>query len=157
MYSFGTVVTVSPWHLGQAACVDMCPRRPLSMTCPWPERADMGVPMAACMAVTMGKLSPVPRDEQIALWREHMTSSMTVAVLGVSRGDAVGSFCTHCGLPRHRVRTRIGLLHASGSDACSNPARLRWACRRRPRGVQNRPHVRRPNVKVLLSGWPTQK
>ena len=46
----------------------------VELTCPWPERADMGVPMAACMAVTMGKLSPVPRDEQIALWREHMTS-----------------------------------------------------------------------------------
>ena len=60
-------------------------RRPSSMTCPWPERADMGVPMAACMAVTMGKLSPVPSDEQIALRRELLASSMTVAPFGVSR------------------------------------------------------------------------
>jgi len=96
----------------------------------------MDVPMAVCTDVMMDELSTVPRDEQIALWREHMTSSMTVAVLGVSRGDAVGSFCTHYGLPRHRVRTRIGLLHASGSDACSNPARLRVAMGMPPTAVR---------------------
>ena len=58
----------------------MCSRPYVELTCPWPERADMGVPMAVCMAVMMGKLSPVPSDEQIALWREYLTSSMTVAV-----------------------------------------------------------------------------
>ena len=41
-------------------------------------------------------------------------------------------FCGSCERPRHRMRTPIGLLHASGPDACSNPARLRWPCRRRP-------------------------
>ena len=79
MYSFGTVVTVSPWHLGQAAWSSAWSRSYVELTCPWPERADMGVPMAACMAVTMGKLSPVPSDEQIALRRELLASSMTVA------------------------------------------------------------------------------
>jgi hypothetical protein len=40
----------------------------------------MDVPMAVCTAVAMGELNPMPSDEQIALWREHLTSSMTVAV-----------------------------------------------------------------------------
>ena len=85
MYSFGMVVTVSPWHLGQAACVDMCSRPYVELTCPWPERADMGVPMAVCMAVMMGKLSPVPSDEQIALRSENLASSCHTTRVGVSR------------------------------------------------------------------------
>ena len=32
------------------------------------------------MDFVMGELNPMPSDEQIALWREHLTSSMTVAV-----------------------------------------------------------------------------
>ena len=85
MYSFGTVVTVSPWHLGQAAWSRAWSRGYVELTCPWPERADMGVPMAVCMAATMGKLSPVPSDEQIALRSENLASSCHTTRVGVSR------------------------------------------------------------------------
>ena len=44
----------------------------------------MDVPTAVCMAVMIGNFTPMPSDEQIALWREHLTSALTVAVLGVS-------------------------------------------------------------------------
>ena len=58
----------------------------------WLERGDIDVPMAVCTAVVMGELNYelrtiinhliyMPSDEQIAMWREHLTSSMTVAVL----------------------------------------------------------------------------
>ena len=40
----------------------------------------MDVPMAVCMAVVMGELNPISSDEQIAPWRENLTSSMRVAV-----------------------------------------------------------------------------
>ena len=70
MYSSGMVVTLSPWHHGQAACLRTWSKAYVELTCPWPERADIGVPMAACMTAAMGNLSPVPTDEQIALRRE---------------------------------------------------------------------------------------
>ena len=85
MYSSGMVVTLTPWHHGPAASLRIRSKAYVELTCPlWPERADMDVPMVVCMAVMMGKLGPVPSDEQIALWREHLTSALTVAVLGVS-------------------------------------------------------------------------
>ena len=111
----------------------------------------MDVPMAVCTAIVVGKLNPMPSDEQIALWREHLTSYMTVAVLASLEVIIFEAFCSCCGRLRRRMRKRNGLLHASGADACSNPARLRWPCRRRPGELQNRPHVRRKKVKVLLS------
>ena len=111
----------------------------------------MDMPMAVWVAIMMGKLSPVPSDEQIALWREHLTSSMTDAVSACLEVITFGAFCRPCGRLRYRMRKRDILLHASGADACSNPARLRWPCRRRPGELQNRPHVRRTNVKVLLN------
>ena len=92
MYSSAMVVTLTPWHHGQAASLRTWSKAYVELTCPWPERADMDVPTAVCMAVMIGKLIPMPYDEQIALWREHLTSSMTVAVLDVSRGDCVGAF-----------------------------------------------------------------
>ena len=85
MYSFGIVVTVPSWHLGQAACAWHVAWRPSSMTCPWPERADMGVPMAVCMTVMMGKLGPVPSDEQVALQSESLASPCHTTRVGVSR------------------------------------------------------------------------
>ena len=71
MYSFGTVVTVSPWHLGQAACAWMCSRRCVELTCPCPERADMDVPMAVCTAVMIAKLrlSVTARSAVRGEWR----------------------------------------------------------------------------------------
>ena len=57
----------------------------VELTCPWPERADMGVPMAVCMAAMMGKLSTVPSDEQIALQSENLASSCHTTRVGVSR------------------------------------------------------------------------
>ena len=74
------VVTLTPWHHGQAASLRTWSKAYVELTCPWPERADMDVPMVVCMAVMMGKLTPMPSDEQIALWREHLTSSMIVGV-----------------------------------------------------------------------------
>ena len=150
MYSSGMVVTFTPWYHGQAASLRTWSKAYVELTFSWLERGDMDVPMAVCTAVVMEKLDCMPSDEQIALWRENLTSSMTGAVLGVSRGDGVGAFCRPCGRLRHRVRRRDTLLHASGADACSNPARLRWPCRRRPQRRQNRPHVRQTKVKVLL-------
>ena len=151
MYSSGMVVTLTPWHHGPAASLRIRSKAYVELTCPWPERADMDVPMVVCMAVMMGKLGPVPSDEQIALWREHLTSSMTDAVSACLEVITFGAFWSCCGRLRHRMRKRDILLHASGADACSNPARLRWPCRRRPGELQNRPHVRRKKVKVLLS------
>ena len=80
MYSSGMVVTLTPWHHGPAASLRTWSKAYVELTCPWPERADMDMPMAVCVAVMMGKLGPVPSDEQIALCREHLTSSMTDAV-----------------------------------------------------------------------------
>ena len=57
----------------------------MELTCPWPERADMDVPMAVRMAVMMGKLGPVPSDEQIALQSENLASSCHTTRVGVSR------------------------------------------------------------------------
>ena len=68
-YSSGMVVTLTPWHHGPAASLRIRSKAYVELTCPWPERADMDVPMVVCMAVMMGKLGPVPSDEQIALWR----------------------------------------------------------------------------------------
>ena len=84
------VVTLTPWHHGPAASLRTWLKAYVELTLPWPERGDMDVPMAVCTAVVVGKLSPMPSDEQIALWREHLTSALTVAVLGVSRGDGFG-------------------------------------------------------------------
>ena len=56
----------------------------VELTCPWPERADMGVPIAVCMAVMMGKLGPVPSDEQIALQSESLASPCQTTRVGVS-------------------------------------------------------------------------
>ena len=69
MYSSGMVVTLTPWHHGPAASLRIRSKAYVELTCPWPERADMDVPMVVCMAVMMVKLGPVPSDEQIALWR----------------------------------------------------------------------------------------
>ena len=80
MYSSGMVVTLTPWHHGPAASLRTWSKAYVELTCSWPERADMDMPMAVCITVMMGKLGPVPSDEQIALWREHLTSSMTDAV-----------------------------------------------------------------------------
>ena len=57
----------------------------VELACPWPERDDVDVPMAACMAVTMHKLSPMPSDEQIALRSENLASSCHTTRVGVSR------------------------------------------------------------------------
>ena len=150
MYSSGMVVTLTPWHHGPAASLRIRSKAYVELTCSWPERADMDVPMVVCMAVMMGKLGPVPSDEQIALWRENLTSALTVAVLGVSRGEPVGAFCSCCGRLRHRVRKRDILLHASGADACTPRLRSRCPCRRRPQVLQNRPTTSCANVNVLL-------
>ena len=151
MYSSGMVVTLTPWHHGPAASLRIRSKAYVELTCSWPERADMDVPMVVCMAVMMGKLGPVPSDEQIALWRENLTSALTVAVLGVSRGDCVGAFCSCCGRLRRRLAKPIGFVHASGPDACTNRLRLRWPCRRRPQMLQNTPTTSCANVNVLLS------
>ena len=145
------VVTLTPWHHGPAASLRIRSKAYVELTCPWPERDNMDVTMAVCTAVMMDELNPMPSDEQIALWREHLTSSMTVGVSACLKVMLVGAFCSCCGRLRRRMRKRDELLHASGADACSNPARLRRPWRRRPQWRQNRPHVRRPNVKVLLS------
>jgi hypothetical protein len=151
MYSSGMVVTLTPWHHGPAASLRIRSKAYVELTCPWPERADMDVPMVVCMAVMVGKLGPVPSDEQIALWNENLASSCHTTRVGVSRARVFQRFCTSCGRLRRRMRKRIRLLHASRADACSNPARLRWPCRRRPGEVQNRPTTSCANVKVLLS------
>ena len=85
MYSSGMVVTLTLWHHGQAASLRTWSKAYVELTCPWPERADMDVPMAVCMAVTMGKLSPVPSDEQIALRSENLASSCHTTRVGISR------------------------------------------------------------------------
>jgi hypothetical protein len=85
MYLFGMVVTVPPWHLGQAACAWHVSRAYVELTCPWPEQADMDVAMAACMAVTIGELSPVPSDEPIALQSDNLASSCHTTRVGVSQ------------------------------------------------------------------------
>jgi len=100
----------------------------VELTCPWPERVDMDVLMAVCTAVVMGELSSMPPDEPIALWREHLTSSMTDAVLGVSGGDPVGAFWSCCGRPRRRLAKPIGFVHGRGPRPCTNRLRLRWPC-----------------------------
>ena len=74
------VVTLTPWHHGSAASLRTSLKAYVELTLPWPERGDMDMPMAVCMAVVMGELNSMPSDEQIALWREHLTSSMTDAV-----------------------------------------------------------------------------
>ena len=155
---YGLIVHVLVWHGSHAhtmaswssSKLTQCSKAYVKLTLPWPERADADVSMAVCTEVVMNKLSPVPTDEQIALWREHLTSYMTVAVLASLEVIIFEAFCSCCGRLRRRMRKRNGLLHASGADACSNPARLRRPCRRRPGELQNRPHVRRTNVKVLL-------
>ena len=85
MYSSGMVVTLTPWHQGQAASLRTWSKAYVELTCPWPERDDMDVPMAVCMAVMMVKLGPVPSDEQIALQSENLASSCHTTRVGVSR------------------------------------------------------------------------
>ena len=85
MYSCGMVVTLMPWHQGQAASLRTWSKAYVELTCPWPEQDDMDVPMAVCMAVMMDKLSPVPSDEQIALKSENLASSCHTTRVGVSR------------------------------------------------------------------------
>ena len=151
MYSSGMVVTLTPWHHGPAASLRTWSKAYVELTFPWPERADMDMPMAVCVAVMMVKLGPGPSDEQIALWREHMTSALTVAVLGVSRGDPVGAFCSCCGRLRRRLAKPIRFVHGRGPRPCTNRLRLRWPCRRRPGELQNTPTTSCANVNVLLS------
>ena len=79
------VVTLTPWHHGQAASLRTWSKAYVELTCPWPERADMDVPMVVCMAVMMGKLGPVPSDEQIALHSEILASPCHTTRVGVSR------------------------------------------------------------------------
>ena len=90
---YGLIVHVLVWHGSHAHAMASWSGSKLAhlfvayveLTCPWPERADMDVPMAACMTVTMGKLSPVPSDEQIALRSENLASSCHTTRVGVSR------------------------------------------------------------------------
>ena len=90
---YGLMVNVLVWHGSHGTVMASwsssmrmdVSRRPSSMTCPWPERADMDVPMAVCMAAMMGKLSTVPSDEQIALQSENLASSCHTTRVGVSR------------------------------------------------------------------------
>ena len=84
MYSSGMVVTLTPWHYGPAASLRIRSKAYVELTCPWPERADMGVPMAVCMVVMIGKLAPVPSDEHIALQSESLASSCHTTRVGVS-------------------------------------------------------------------------
>ena len=44
----------------------------------------MEVPMVVCMVVMMGKLGPVPSDEQIALHSEILASPCHTTRVGVS-------------------------------------------------------------------------
>ena len=44
----------------------------------------MGVPMAVCMVVMIGKLAPVPSDEHIALQSESLASLCHTTRVGVS-------------------------------------------------------------------------
>ena len=129
MYSSGMVVTLTPWHHGPAASLRTWLKAYVELTLPWPERGDMDVPMAVCMAVVMGELKPMPSDEQIALWREHLTSSMTDAVLGVSRGDHLWSVLwqlratttSYEEANRRRARVLSRRVHAEASLAMAMP------------------------------------
>ena len=85
MYSSGMVVTLTPWHHDPAASLLIRSKAYVKVTCPWPERADMDVPMVVCMAVMMVKLGPVPSDEQIALHSEILASPCHTTRVGVSR------------------------------------------------------------------------
>ena len=85
MYSSSMVIALTLWHHGQAVKQQAWSKAYVELTCPWPERADMDVPMVVCMAVMMGKLGPVPSDEQIALWNENLASSCHTTRVGVSR------------------------------------------------------------------------
>ena len=80
--------------------------------------------MAVCVAVMMGKLSPVPSDEQIALWREHLTSSMTDAVSACLEVIVLERFAAVAG--------DYDVVWRSQLDSCTRPdrtrARIGFAC-----------------------------
>ena len=152
MYSSGMVVTLTPWHHGPEASLRTWSKAYVELTCTWPERGDMDVPMAVCTAVVMSKLSTVPTHEQIALWRENLTSSMTVAVSPCLEVIIFGVFCSCCGRLRRRMKKPMGGVHASGADACTPRLRSRWPCRRRPGELQNTPTTSCAKVKVLHRG-----
>ena len=80
--------------------------------------------MAVCMAVMMGKLGPVPSDEQIALWREHMTSSMTDAVSACLEVIEVERFAAVAG--GYDVVWRSQLDSCTAADR--GRARIGFAC-----------------------------
>ena len=90
---YGLMVHVLVWHGSHgfamaswsSSMVESLVVGYVELTCPWPERADMDVAMAACMTVMMGKLRPVPSDEQIALRSENLASSCHTTRVGVSR------------------------------------------------------------------------
>ena len=113
MYSSGMVVTLTPWHHGPAASLRTWLKAYVELTLPWPKRGDMDVPMAVCMTVVMDELNPMPSDEQIALWRENLTSSMTVGVSACLEVIMFGAFCRSCGRLRRRMKKPIGGVHAS--------------------------------------------
>ena len=111
------VVTLTPWHHGPAASLRTWLKAYVELTCPWPERGDMDVPMAVCTTVVMGELTPMPSDEQIALWREYLTSSMTVAVSACLEVMVLERFVAVAG--------DYDVVWRSQLDSCTEPDRLR--------------------------------
>ena len=111
----------------------------------------MDVPMAVCITVMLGKLSHIATGDQIAPWREPLSCSMSGAVSASLALLSSRVFCSICRRLRRRMETQIGFVHASVTDACTNPLGLRWPCRRRPQRRQNPPTASCAKVKILIS------
>ena len=110
------------WHHAHAVSRLSRPRLTLGLTWPRLPRSDLDVSKAVCTAVVMAELGRVAVDERFAPWSDPLSSAMTRAGHQRLAPYVCRVFCSCCERARYAIETRIGFVHASLADPCTNPS-----------------------------------